>query len=213
MKSRHLFLFGGSPPFNRKLGQQFANYSFNGKGKVGILFIEREGWREYMPKYTSVLEEFGLHNFSYIALSENPSEETVKELRKCTGIIICGGDTVRFRQYIVDTILSKHIGEMYKEGVPLAGFSAGALVIPEQCVISPKDNQDNELLFQKGLGILKDCVIAVHFSQWNEEENVRESIERTNVSIGYGIDEGAGMYFHNETLTETEGCIAIIETE
>lgn len=210
MKNRHLFLFGGSPPFNRKLGRQFANCSLNGNGKVGMLFIEREGWREYMPKYTSILKEYGLHNFSYIALSQNPSEETVKELRKCTGVIICGGDTVRYRQYIVDTYLSKQIREMYEEGVPLAGFSAGALIIPEHCVISPTDHQDKELLFQKGLGILKDCVVGVHFSQWNEEENVREAITKTSVSVGYGIDEGAGAYFINETLAATEGYVTII---
>lgn len=202
MRDRHLFLFGGTPPFNKNLGKRFANLSLNEKGKVGIIFIEREGWREYMPKYTSVLEENGLKNFEYIPLS--PSS-TIGELETSTGIIICGGETELYRNLIVDTVVGKKIKEMYEKGIPVAGFSAGALITPEHCVIPPIDNSQNRTLFLKGLGLIHDCVVSVHYSTWNEEENLKRAIEVEKVSTGYGIDDNSGLYFHNEIFTEAEG--------
>lgn len=204
MNTRHLFLFGGSPPFGKDLGSKFANLSLNDKGKVAILFIERAGWREYMPKYTSVLEGDGLSNFMYLPLSPHPAD-SLKELSSCTGIIIGGGETELYRNYIVETALGHQIKRMYEEGIPVAGFSAGALISPEHCVISPIDNSHNKHLFLKGLGLIKDCIIRVHYSKWNEEKNLQAALTRLPVNIGYGIDDEAGLYFENESLAETEG--------
>ena len=207
LKDRHLFLFGGSPPFGKILGREFANLSLNDNGKVAILFIEKDGWEEYMRKYKSVLEENGLVQFTYLPLSSKPSKSTIEELISCTGIIICGGETELYHNYIVATLMAKHIREMYEQGVPVSGFSAGALICPKNCVIPPIDNTENMHLFLNGLGLIKNCCISVHFTKWDEEENLKTALARTQLSIGYGIDDEAGIYFKNETLSLTEGKI------
>lgn len=205
LKNRHLFLFGGSPPFGKNLGRQFANLSLNDNGKVAILFIEKDGWEEYMQEYKSVLEGNGLVNFAYLPLSSKPSKSTIMELISCTGIIICGGETELYHNYIVETSIAGHIREMYEQGVPVSGFSAGALICPNNCVIPPIDNMENKHLFLNGLGLIKNCCISVHFTKWNEEKNLKTALARTHVTIGYGIDDDAGIYFENETLSLTEG--------
>ncbi|WP_338653150.1 Type 1 glutamine amidotransferase-like domain-containing protein [Sporosarcina psychrophila] len=200
-----MFLFGGSPPFGKNLGRQFANLSLNDNGKVAILFIEKDGWEEYMQEYKSVLEGNGLVNFAYLPLSSKPSKSTIMELISCTGIIICGGETELYHNYIVETSIAGHIREMYEQGVPVSGFSAGALICPNNCVIPPIDNMENKHLFLNGLGLIKNCCISVHFTKWNEEKNLKTALARTHVTIGYGIDDDAGIYFENETLSLTEG--------
>jgi cyanophycinase len=204
MKFRHLFLFGGGPPFTHELGRKFANLVTK-KNKVAILFIERYGWQAYMPKYTSVLEQHGLTNFLYLPLSQTPSEASLEQLASCSGIIIGGGETELYRSYIVDTPIGKQVQKMYEEGIPVAGFSAGALICPKNCVIPPIDNAENKHLFLEGLGLIKDCVISVHFTKWNEEENLMKALSKTNVSVGYGIDDDSGLYFVNEILCSSEG--------
>ena len=204
LKNRYLFLFGGSPPFNRKLGKKFADSVLKGNGKTAILFIEREGWKGYMPKYTGVLKENGLTKFAYIPLSANPEESLLQQLSSSTGVIICGGETERYRNYIVNTPMGKQIKEMYQQGVPVAGFSAGALICPEDCVISPKDNSKNKQLFLEGLGLLKKCVISVHYTKWDEEGNLKTALEKVNALIGYGIDDEGSLYFENEILVGSE---------
>ncbi|KKI92876.1 peptidase S51 dipeptidase E [Bacillus sp. SA1-12] len=205
MEKRHLFLLGGSPPFGHKLGSLFAKLALNEHGKVAILFLERAGWEAYMSKYTSILNQKGIKEFVYLPINTESKNRLLKELRTCTGMIIGGGNTEFYRDYIVDTPIGYCIKEMYNQGIPAAGFSAGALISPEHCVIPPIDNHRNKHLFLKGLGLIKDCVISVHFSQWNEERNLKTAIETANVSIGFGIDDEEGLYFENENLTETEG--------
>jgi cyanophycinase len=205
IKDRHLFLFGGSPPFGKSLGKKFADQSLNNKGKVAVLFIERDGWKGYMQKYTNMLEENGLTHFVYLPLDPDLTNNNINELLSCTGIIIGGGETELYHKHIVDTALGVCIKELYELGVPVAGFSAGALICPENCVIPPIDNAKGKHLFLSGLGLIKECVISVHFTKWNEEENIKKALSKLEVSRGYGIDEEEGLYFKNETLSETEG--------
>lgn len=205
MKSRHLFLFGGSPPFSKNFGEKFADISSKYEGKVAILFLEKDGWERYMPKYTCALEDKCINEFVYLPLGPKSKEKVLKGLASCNGIIICGGETEFYRNYIVDTEIGERIRELYFQGVPVAGFSAGALISPANCVIPPIDNSQNEHLFLNGLGLIKDCIISVHYSKWNEEENLKAALAKLNVTIGYGIDDGAGIYFENESVLEIEG--------
>lgn len=205
MNSRHLFFFGGSPPFTSNLGKRFAEISLNGEGRVAILFLERDGWEAYMEKYTLVLKANGIEEYVYLPLSPKPSNESLHVLSSCSGIIIGGGETELYRNYIVDTLLGERIKELYNQGIPVAGFSAGALISPEYCVIPPIDNSQKKHFFLNGLGLIKNCVISAHFTKWNEEKNIKAALEKLNVPIGYGIDDDAGIYFENESLLEAEG--------
>ncbi|MEH7381022.1 Type 1 glutamine amidotransferase-like domain-containing protein [Bacillus sp. JJ1533] len=204
MSDTHLFLFGGGPPFNDKLGKRFADLAGSKVARIAILFLERPGWQEYRPSYTQVLGNCDVQDFYYFALSETPTQEQLTQLEKCTGIIIGGGVTELYRTYIVDTPVGDTIRKMFYEGVPVAGFSAGALVSCEHCVISPEDTLKQEQQYLSGLGLLKHCVISVHFSEWGGEENLLEAISTLNVPA-YGIDENSGIYFKNEQLLEHEG--------
>lgn len=83
MTNRYLFLFGGSPPFSQQVARKFSELSLKSKGKVAILFIKRNGWEEYLQqKYTSVLQNHGLKQFRYIALTSSPAPEIIEELVK-----------------------------------------------------------------------------------------------------------------------------------
>lgn len=205
MGKRHLFLQGGNPPFEAQFGAKFADLSLKDKGKVAILLVEREGWEKYLPQYTDPLKGNGVKDFFYLLLTPKASKEDIDELQTCTGIIIGGGDTERYREYIVDTALGAVIKERYRQGIPIAGFSAGTLISPEVCVIPPIDNAKNEHLFLEGLGLLRDCVVSVHYTFWEEEENLKAAIAKTGAATGYGIDDEAGVYFENEQLASIEG--------
>ncbi|SDJ16308.1 cyanophycinase [Salimicrobium halophilum] len=201
--NRHIFLFGGSPPFSDYFAEKFAEVTR--KGKVAILFLERDGWEDYMSKYASVLEDNGINEFVYLPLGSEPEGETLYVLSSCTGIIIGGGKTELYRRYIVDTEIGERIKRLYHQGVPVAGFSAGALIIPENCVIPPIDNSQNKHLFLQGLGLIEDCVVSVHYTEWKEEENLKAALRKLNLAIGYGIDDEAALHFVNEVVSETDG--------
>ncbi|MWC31372.1 Type 1 glutamine amidotransferase-like domain-containing protein [Paenibacillus sp. MMS18-CY102] len=205
MSEKHLFLFGGGAPFNDSLGKKFAGLSSHNANKVAILFVEQDGWKAYMSRYTDLLERNGVSDFVYISLCASPSIEVIQELRSATGVIICGGETELYRDCIVDTELGDVVKELYVQGVPIAGFSAGALISPSVCVIPPIDNRKNEHLFLKGLGLVNNCVVSAHFTKWNEEENLMAALSKTNLAVGYGIDDESGIYLMNEKLAQSAG--------
>ncbi|WP_347860830.1 Type 1 glutamine amidotransferase-like domain-containing protein [Salimicrobium sp. PL1-032A] len=204
-KKRHLFLFGGNPPFCENFGERFTEVAGKREAKVAILFLERDGWEDYMSKYKSVLRSKGVNQFVYLPLGPEPKDDVLDVLSSCTGIIIGGGETERYREYIVDTEMGELIKQLYHQGVPIAGFSAGVLIIPENCVIPPIDNSQNKHLFLQGLGLISDCVVSVHYTKWKEEENLKAALKKLKSNIGYGIDDEAALYFVNELVSETEG--------
>ena len=202
---KHLFLFGGNPPFTLNMAKQFVIKASTTNAPASILFIERNGWEQYMPKYTQALEELGLNEFYYLPLPSTPIEKVVNCLKNSSGIIIGGGNTNLYADYIVETTISNTIKERYELGIPNAGFSAGALISPEHCIISPKDNEQNEFQSRKGLGLISNVLIAVHFSQWNDETHLRNVVNKFNNHLNYGIDENACVYFLNGYLESIEG--------
>lgn len=209
MMDRHLFLFGGSPPFTEELAAEFADLALKARGKVALLCLERDGWETYMPKYTCMLADQGMEEFIYLTLSEHKTKEITDELSTCTGVIICGGDTELYQKYIVGMSIGNQIRNLYVRGIPIAGFSAGALLSPEHCVIPPIDNSKQEHLFLQGLGLITDCVVSVHYSKWNERSNLITAMKKTNSQRGYGIDDDSGVYFKNEEALMIIGKVRI----
>jgi len=202
---KHLFLFGGGPPFTMNMAKLFANKTSHPKGPISILFVERDGWEDYMPVYTGELEKLGISEFYYLPLPTTPIEQVIDCLSKSSGIMIGGGDTNLYADYIVETDISNAIKDRYELGTPVAGFSAGALISPELCVISPKDNEQNEFQHRRGLGLISNVLIAVHFSEWNEENHLRNTASHFSNHLYYGIDENTCIYFLNGKLKATEG--------
>ncbi len=200
---RHFFAFGSGPPFTDNLAEKYIKLTKN--GPVSIILAEREGWQAYMPNYTSKLKTYHTGGFSYIPLPTIQEKQAVKEIKASGGIIICGGETARYAEYIADTIIGDAIKEVYKQGVPVAGFSAGALISPEICSISTNDNSQKFSVERKGIGLLENICFAVHFSEWNEESHLRELAAKHPACVHYGIDEDTGLYFHNGRLETMEG--------
>jgi len=203
MNKRHLFLFGGGPPFTTILGKKFAELSSTKTRKVAILFIETLDSEKYLPIYTSVLKHHDLNNFVFLPLSLTPSKSNTEELNTCSGIVIGGGDTELYQKYLMESSIGHHVKKLYNEGIPVAGFSAGALVSLKNCVVQTTNKQ----LFLEGLGLLNECLIQVHFSSSTDEDSLKSVLIKTNSPISYGICEESGIYFENEKLSLTEGTI------
>jgi cyanophycinase len=202
---KHLFLNGGGPPFTPELAKVFVSKVTEGSAPVAVLFVEQEGWEEYVPVYTQFLSDAGFKEFSYLPLPSTPVEAAVQRIRTSSGIIIGGGDTDLYADYIVDTAIGGAIKQSYESGIPVAGFSAGALISPELCIISAKDNESRQFDHRKGLNLVSDLLLSVHFTQWEDELHLRTAIRRFGDLPNYGIDEDTCIYLLNGQLEAIEG--------
>ncbi|MGZ9584653.1 Type 1 glutamine amidotransferase-like domain-containing protein [Paenibacillus marinisediminis] len=202
---KHLFLIGGGPPFPAHSAKRFTELLSDPKAPVAILIVGKEGWEQYIPRYTQALIDCGVEEFRLLPLPSTSVEQAVECINNCSGIMIGGGNTNLYADYIVETAISDSIKQKYEAGIPVAGFSAGALISPATCVISPKDNEQHEFQHRKGIGLINDVVIAVHFSEWEEEGHLRQAASRFSDHTNYGIDENTCAYFVNGQLKDTDG--------
>ena len=201
----HLFLFGGGPPFTLSLRQRFA--ALSKRGPVAILYVPRTGkdWTSYASIYTGPLQEDGISSFVHLPLSDAPTAEQLAQLEQCQGIIISGGETELYQQFLVGTPIGDIIQSHFADGVPIAGFSAGALVSPERCVIPEIDQRDNRRLRLPGLALLEDAVVCVHYETWGEAAHLTQSFTEEKTNRAFGLADASGIYLENQQLTETEG--------
>ena len=206
MMDQQLFLFGGGPPFTPMLCEQFVS-CLDQSGPVALMYVPRPGsnWDDYAPIYTDALTAHGATDFFHFPLSARPTPEQLEQLAGSAGIIISGGETERYQQFIVGTPIGTLIQERFQHGVPVAGFSAGALLIPNECRIPAIDQRDGNALVLNGLGLLTDAVVSVHYDAWQEEANLRQAFRSTNSTFGYGLPERAGIHLKNNQLVQQEG--------
>lgn len=210
MVNQHLFLFGGGPPFTPNLCQTFVS-CLNGTGPVALLYVPRPGssWSDYAPIYTEMLTAYGTTAFFHLPLSAKPTADQLEQLSTCAGIIISGGETERYQQFIVQTPIGAIIQDRFQHGVPVAGFSAGALLTPNECRIPAIDQRAGKALVLEGLGLM-DAVISVHYDTWQEETNLLQAFEATQSRFGYGLPEQAGIYLQDGQLIQQEGPEAVV---
>jgi cyanophycinase len=203
--NQHVFLFGGGPPFTEKMAKKYVSLLPKKNGSIVLLVLEREGWEAYMPKYTTALSWLGVNEFIYLPLPSTPIAKVIECVLSSSGIIIGGGDTNSYADYIVDTPISTAIQDRVLRGVPLAGFSAGALLTPDICVISGKDHRSQKLLQRKGLGLLQDMILSVHYSEWEEKDHLLETARLFSSRKYYGIDEQSCIWLKDNQIQAFDG--------
>lgn len=211
MISQSLFLFGASPPLTPSLCEIFIS-CLKGTGPIALLYVPREGtsWMSYAPVLTGPLEAHGKTDFFHFPLSGHPTAAQLATLKQSAGIIIAGGETERYQQFIVHTPIGAVIQERYRSGVPVAGFSAGALLAPDECRIPAIDQRDGRDLVLEGLGLLSDAVLSVHYDAWDEAANLHQAFTMTESQSGYGLPERTGIYLKNNQLVQQEGPLPVV---
>lgn len=198
----HFYLFGGGPPFTPKLAEAFSKQAH--RPVCTFLVMNRPGWEEYRPIYAKKLEANGLI-CQFLPLGATAIEGVTDQLAQSGAIVIGGGNTERYIDEIVETAIGEKIKECFLKGVPVAGFSAGALLSMEDSLLSPKDNASSKLMKRRGLGLVKNTAFAVHFSEWNEEEHLRNLASNYSKKHNYGVDEQTGLYLMNGMPMKVEG--------
>ena len=202
---QHLFLFGGGPPFTAEMAERFSDLCKESTAPVAIVCVDQGSWEQYMPSYTEALEKSDVRDFHFLPLPTTPVKKVVECLKESSGIIICGGNTNLYADNIVETIIGNVIIERFKQGIPVAGFSAGALISPELCLLAPSEPGESDIRVRKGLGLISNLLLSVHFSESNEESHLRNAVRQYPHYVNYGIDEDTCMYFKNGQLEEMEG--------
>ncbi|WP_102706437.1 Type 1 glutamine amidotransferase-like domain-containing protein [Terribacillus saccharophilus] len=202
MQTRKLYLLGGNTS-QEEANIHFAKAAGGENARIALLIVYREGWEAFLPRYTNhwIAQGVRENNISVIVPNEKGELDLAKAaeiVSEATGIFIGGGHSETYYSLYTKEPFKQLLRGKYAAGTPLAGNSAGALLMPKTVLLSPHDTDNQQAWSGSGLGILQNQLISVHFSQWQDEPNLISGLHHLNIPIGYGIDEDACLFLENE---------------
>jgi len=207
MPRKLLFLLGGSAAFDA-VAEEFVPAASGCDATIALLMQGGAEWEKYVPEYTQPWIRRGVSRYYPIVPDENGTldlDAVSAKLREVTGIFIGGGHTPTYHRLYATEPIRSILRESYRKGVPIAGVSAGALIAPEVCVLTPDETDDGSLQIVTGLGLISDLIVGVHFTELNALPNVLKAMARTQTRTGWGIDEPACAVFEDGQFKGTLG--------
>ena len=176
--------------------------------RLVLLLVRRPGWEAYLPRYLEPWIRCGARDYHVILPEEDGSLDEGRIgglLRQATGIFIGGGHTATYHRYYAQGQIATTIRERYRAGVPVGGSSAGALLVPEICRMSPWDTDSGRAETLPGLGLLADCLVSVHFKSREDEPNIVRAMVETGTRVAWGIDDNACAVFRADKFVRAFG--------
>ncbi|WP_226038185.1 Type 1 glutamine amidotransferase-like domain-containing protein [Aquibacillus saliphilus] len=204
MNDTYLFLFGGNPSQSEG-SKTFAKQAGKEHAKIALLIIYREGWQDYLARYTEQWIKSGVNpeNIEVIIPDQDGKlnyEAATWIIEAATGIFIGGGHTQTYHSLYTKEPFKRLIQAKYKKGTPVAGNSAGALLTTQTMLLSPYDTDSGEPIILNGLGLISNILVSVHYTKWNDADNFKKGLLKTGITTGYGIDDNACLVFKNNKV-------------
>ncbi|MGH7642730.1 MAG: Type 1 glutamine amidotransferase-like domain-containing protein [Candidatus Dormibacteria bacterium] len=110
----------------------------------------------------------------------------LEQLARAASIYLCGGDPAAAQRVLVGTPAAAALRKAYQEGVPLAGSSAGAMVLSQACLLPSRDFAVSE-----GVGLF-GAVIVPHWSGASRRwKRLASQLGREREVVA--IDESTGL--------------------
>jgi cyanophycinase len=203
-----LFLLGGSEKPFYAVAERFIPAAGGRNGNIALLISGSPGWEEYVSHNTIPWKECGLGRYEVIVPDEHGlinHESVIPILEQATGIFIGGGYTPTGQRLFATGPIRQILQSRYAKGVPFAGLSAGALIIPSICAIPPEDTGEIKVTITSGLALLSDMIVGFHFSKCHALLHVLEAMKLTKTANGIGIDEAACVELHDGHVADVFG--------
>lgn len=225
---RRVFLYSNVADNFESISAPFVQAAGGRSAKIALLLLGGPDWEQYVARYSDPWMRLGAAEVVPIAPLGDTTQlgaKAMARLRDCSGIFMGGGDTRRYREIYVLSEAGAIIRERYRSGIPYGGLSAGALVTPEVGIVwgskvtaptneylvrtefylDPYEDGDVELRVGEGLGLLRDCIIEVHFSGLGGFPRMVQAMELANARYGLGMDDPICLEVQDESLVKVRG--------
>jgi cyanophycinase len=227
MAAGTVFLIGGGwteSAFPETWGRFVAAVNAVGGHRIVCVLLEiddPEDRAAYAGRLTDALASVGAREGVSVVFvtPERPLREA--DLAGADGVIVGGGLTPDYQRAVVPSA-GKMIAAMVRQGLPYAGFSAGAAIAAESAIVGgwklPADtagyelpicaedvSEDEHLLAVRyGIGLVPFAV-DVHASQWGTLARLLHAVRTGAVSEGWAIDEDTALDVSGGEVTAVHG--------
>ena len=206
------FLYGDVRESFGSLSEPFVRASGGQRARIALLMLPHS--EKFAPIYRRAWLKAGAGQVTpiYPPTSLTLTRDQLRTIEQSTGIFMSGGSTATYQRIYGSKVVSRLIRELYIAGAPYGGVSAGAMMACDRCVLggSSVRTRTNEfqlasdefvesivkehpaeppgLVIKKGLGLVKDCVLEPHFTEWGMFPLLLEAMRLTRSRVGMGLD-------------------------
>lgn len=169
--------------------------------------------------YKSIFENLGIKNVS--VLEATTREQILKVdsknvLKDVTGVFLTGGDQMRLSSILGGTKFLMQLKESLKNGVTLAGSSAGASSMSSTMIVRGEPTAQplkDSIRLCPGLGILKNIIIDQHFTERARLNRLITAVTYNPNNLGIGIDENTAIHIKKNGVLEVlgSGTVTIVD--
>ncbi|WP_409305154.1 cyanophycinase [Peribacillus sp. SCS-155] len=182
---------------------KFVELAGGSESIIGILPTASEIPDDVSSDYVKTFGKLGVKDLHVLNIKhrrEAEDPEVCRIVDSLTAVFISGGDQSRLADIIGNTKLHMKLAERWKEGMVLAGTSAGASIMAKHMIVASdmKQNEDKlKIELGRGFGFMDYVLIDQHFSQRARFDRLLSAIADNNEIIGIGIDENTAILVRN----------------
>lgn len=195
-----IILIGGGEIKDKEtlpIDQQFVKLSGGKKAVIGFFPTAAGDSDGYIVTFTDYFQGLGCQKIIPVKLSELSLEKSKELITQMTGIYLGGGSTQTLIEIFRKKGVDKLTKEALKNGVIVAGMSAGALALCDY-YIDP-DAESEKPSIEKGLGLQNTVLCAVHYKEEDKSTISRLKKEFSQYKI-FGIREKKAILIEGKNI-------------
>jgi len=166
-------------------------------------------------RYERVFKELGCGETCILPFAERRDCDGGKwldMLAHANGVFLTGGNQLRLSTTLGGTKVASMLRRRNREGVHIAGTSAGAAIMSEHMIAFGKEGPTphaNMVTLAPGLGFTRRLIIDQHFRQRNRLGRILTAVSYNPNSVGLGLDEDTAAFLGPDEVLEVVGSGAL----
>ncbi|MFO1494251.1 MAG: cyanophycinase [Lysobacterales bacterium] len=134
-------------------------------------------------------------------------------LSHCDGVFITGGNQLRLSTTIGGTPVAKLLRRRHADGMPIAGTSAGAAIMPAHMISGGEEGatpRAGMVSLAPGLGLSNKIMIDQHFRQRDRIGRLLTALALNPFALALGIDEDTAAFIGPDNVIEVVGSSTVL---
>ncbi|HEY8562467.1 MAG TPA: cyanophycinase [Pyrinomonadaceae bacterium] len=190
----------------------------NSDARLVVMTIATNEPEKAADKYTRLFRKNGVNHVGVIDVSQRDDafkEASLKKIREADALFFTGGDQLNITSLLGGSHLHNEIYDRIKNGIVIAGTSAGAAMMSNSMIVSGRSDVAplvGGVEIAPGMDLLSGTIIDTHFSERGRHGRLLTAIAHYPQDLGIGIDERTAIVIHrNEFKVLGEGVVTIMD--
>lgn len=191
--------------------KEFVKLARGRDGKIVVMPTATEEPDKVGEEYSEIFKDIGVLEVEVLKIDcrkDGFSKKAQNSIEEATGIFFTGGDQLRITSLLGGTPVDYSLQKAYKNGIVIAGTSAGAAAMSSTMIIGGNGESTPQmgiLNMAPGMGLVNEVVIDQHFAQRGRLGRLLSAVAQNPYILGIGIDEDTAILIDSEANLKVIG--------